>query len=148
RANVRQRFADAATMRGVHRPNPNSPLSTANALLRYFEHQGVDAPAMVRRGLVPFQQFYAVLPTDWDEMARLMVQPYEHDPAGIAFARSRAEVNAQLAREFETQRIDAMIYPTMPFPAPRVVDNWPDIRTTLGYGNWLGLPEVSVPSGL
>jgi aspartyl-tRNA(Asn)/glutamyl-tRNA(Gln) amidotransferase subunit A len=46
------------------------------------------------------------------------------------------------------QRIDAMIYPTMPFPAPRAVDPWPDIRTTLGYGNWLGLPEVSVPTGL
>jgi hypothetical protein len=40
-----------------------------------------------------------------------------------------------------------MVYPTMPFNAPRVVDDWPDIRTTLGYGNWLGLPEVSVPAG-
>ena len=28
------------------------------------------------------------------------------------------------------------------------VDPWPDIRTALGYGNWLGLPEVSVPAGL
>ena len=35
----------------------------------------------------------------------------------------------------------------MPFNAPRVVDDWPDIRTPLGYGNWLGLPEVSVPAG-
>jgi aspartyl-tRNA(Asn)/glutamyl-tRNA(Gln) amidotransferase subunit A len=41
-----------------------------------------------------------------------------------------------------------MIYPTMPFNAPRTVDEWPDIRTPLGYGNWLGLPEVSVPAGL
>jgi aspartyl-tRNA(Asn)/glutamyl-tRNA(Gln) amidotransferase subunit A len=57
-------------------------------------------------------------------------------------------VTARLAREFRAQRIDAMIYPTMPFPAPRAVDPWPDIRTTLGYGNWLGLPEVSVPTGL
>jgi aspartyl-tRNA(Asn)/glutamyl-tRNA(Gln) amidotransferase subunit A len=40
-----------------------------------------------------------------------------------------------------------MVYPTMPFNAPRAVDDWPDIRTTLGYGNWLGLPEVSVPAG-
>jgi aspartyl-tRNA(Asn)/glutamyl-tRNA(Gln) amidotransferase subunit A len=42
----------------------------------------------------------------------------------------------------------AMVYPTMPFNATRIVDQWPDIRTTLGYGNWLGLPEVSVPAGL
>jgi aspartyl-tRNA(Asn)/glutamyl-tRNA(Gln) amidotransferase subunit A len=42
----------------------------------------------------------------------------------------------------------AMVYPTMPFNAPRAVDDWPDIRTPLGYGNWLGLPEVSVPAGL
>jgi Asp-tRNA(Asn)/Glu-tRNA(Gln) amidotransferase A subunit family amidase len=41
-----------------------------------------------------------------------------------------------------------MIYPTMPFPAPRIVDPWPNVRTTLGYGNWLGLPEVSVPAGM
>ena len=57
-------------------------------------------------------------------------------------------VTAQLAYTFRAQRLDAMIYPTMPFPAPRAVDPWPDIRTTLGYGNWLGLPEVSVPTGL
>ena len=38
--------------------------------------------------------------------------------------------------------------PTMPFNAPRAVDKWPDIRTPLGYGNWLGLPEVSVPAGM
>jgi aspartyl-tRNA(Asn)/glutamyl-tRNA(Gln) amidotransferase subunit A len=44
--------------------------------------------------------------------------------------------------------IDAMIYPTMPFNAPRAVDPWPDVRTPLGYGNWLGLPEVSIPVGL
>jgi Asp-tRNA(Asn)/Glu-tRNA(Gln) amidotransferase A subunit family amidase len=40
-----------------------------------------------------------------------------------------------------------MVYPTMPFNAPRAVDPWPKIRTALGYGNWLGLPEVSVPAG-
>jgi Asp-tRNA(Asn)/Glu-tRNA(Gln) amidotransferase A subunit family amidase len=44
--------------------------------------------------------------------------------------------------------VAAMVYPTMPFNAPRAVDPWPDIRTALGYGNWLGLPEVSVPAGL
>ena len=41
----------------------------------------------------------------------------------------------------------ALVYPTMPFAAPRAVDSWPDVRTPLGYGNWLGLPEVSVPAG-
>jgi aspartyl-tRNA(Asn)/glutamyl-tRNA(Gln) amidotransferase subunit A len=47
-----------------------------------------------------------------------------------------------------TTGVSAMVYPTMPFNAPRAVDPWPDIRTALGYGNWLGLPEVSVPAGL
>jgi hypothetical protein len=36
----------------------------------------------------------------------------------------------------------------MPFNAFRLADGWPDIRTAPGYGNWLGLPEVSVPAGL
>ena len=148
RANVRQLFAASATTRGVHRPDPNSPAATANALYRYFHRHGGDAHAMVRRGLEAFQAFYDVLPADWESMSRIMVLPYERDAAGRAFALSRAEVTAQLAGEFQRQRIDAMIYPTMPFPAPRAVDNWPDIRTTLGYGNWLGLPEVSVPCGL
>jgi Asp-tRNA(Asn)/Glu-tRNA(Gln) amidotransferase A subunit family amidase len=44
--------------------------------------------------------------------------------------------------------VAAMVYPTMPFNAPRAVDSWPPIRTALGYGNWLGLPEVSVPAGI
>ena len=66
----------------------------------------------------------------------------------MSFARSRADVVAQLAQSFRAQRIDAMVYPTMPFPAPAASESWPDVRTTLGYGNWLGLPEVSVPTGL
>jgi aspartyl-tRNA(Asn)/glutamyl-tRNA(Gln) amidotransferase subunit A len=44
--------------------------------------------------------------------------------------------------------VSATVYPTMPFNAFRLADGWPDIRTALGYGNWLGLPEVSVPAGL
>lgn len=149
RATVRQRFTASATARNDARPDPNSPAATANALLRYFQRQGSANPeADVRKGLAAFQKFYDVLPKEWEAMAKLMVQPYETDPAGVSFARSRAEVTAQLAESFRQQRIEAMVYPTMPFPAPRAVDSWPDIRTTLGYGNWLGLPEVSVPSGL
>src|SRR5262249_53932736 len=98
--------------------------------------------------LASYRSFYDVLPKTWDEMAKLIDQPYERDPAGVSFARSRATVIAQLAETFRAQRLDAMIYPTMPFPAPRAVDPWPEVRTTLGSGNWLGLPEVSVPTGL
>jgi Asp-tRNA(Asn)/Glu-tRNA(Gln) amidotransferase A subunit family amidase len=148
RVTVRDLFAQSAESRGDVKPDPDSPPATANALLRYFERHGGDASANVRRGLPPYQHFYDVLPTDWEEMAGIMAQPYERDPAGQSFARSREEALAQLAATFRAQHLDAMIYPTMPFPAPRVVDPWPDIRTTLGYGNWLGIPEVSVPSGL
>jgi aspartyl-tRNA(Asn)/glutamyl-tRNA(Gln) amidotransferase subunit A len=148
RANVRTLFADAAKARGDVPIDHNSPAPTANALFRYFTTHGVDALAAVERGLAAYRAFYDVLPKDWAEMVKLIAQPYERDPASLSFARSRAEVVAQLAETFRAQRLDAMIYPTMPFPAPRVVDPWPDIRTTLGYGNWLGIPEVSVPTGL
>jgi Asp-tRNA(Asn)/Glu-tRNA(Gln) amidotransferase A subunit family amidase len=148
RANVRSLFAEAAKARGDVAINHNSPPATANALFRYFGTHGGDARRDVERGLAAFRAFYDVLPKEWDEMAKLITQPYESDLASVSFARSRAAVNERLAREFRAQRIDAMIYPTMPFPAPRAVDPWPDIRTTLGYGNWLGLPEVSVPTGL
>ncbi|MEO8910556.1 MAG: amidase family protein, partial [Gemmatimonadaceae bacterium] len=148
RANVRSLFADAAMARGDLAPNHESPAATANALFRYFIRHGGDARADVERGLAAYRAFYDVLPKEWTEMAKLIVQPYENDGAGLSFARSRATVAAQLADTFRAQRLDAMIYPTMPFPAPRAVDPWPDIRTTLGYGNWLGLPEVSVPTGL
>jgi Asp-tRNA(Asn)/Glu-tRNA(Gln) amidotransferase A subunit family amidase len=148
RANVRNLFAEAAKARGDVAINHNSPPATANALFRYFETHGGDARRDVERGLAAYRTFYDVLPKEWEEMAKIMMQPYESDPPSVSFARSRAAVTARLAREFRAQRIDAMIYPTMPFPAPRAVDPWPDIRTTLGYGNWLGLPEVSVPTGL
>ena len=148
RANVRDLFAQAAKARGDVAINHNSPAPTANALFRYFLRHGGAARENVKRGLAAYQAFYDVLPKDWAEMQKLIVQPYESDPASLSFARSRATVTAQLAETFRAQRLDAMIYPTMPFPAPRAVDPWPDIRTTLGYGNWLGLPEVSVPTGL
>jgi Asp-tRNA(Asn)/Glu-tRNA(Gln) amidotransferase A subunit family amidase len=148
RANVRDLFAEAAKARGDVPVNHNSPPATANALFRYFSTHGGDARADVERGLAAFRAFYDVLPKDWDEMAAMMAQPYESDPASVSFARSRATVTAQLAESMRAHNLDAMIYPTMPFPAPRAADPWPDIRTTLGYGNWLGLPEVSVPSGL
>jgi Asp-tRNA(Asn)/Glu-tRNA(Gln) amidotransferase A subunit family amidase len=70
------------------------------------------------------------------------------DPAGRSFARSRSEAVASLASSMRAAGVVAMVYPTMPFNAPRAVDPWPDIRTALGYGNWLGLPEVSVPAGI
>lgn len=148
RANYRELFAEAARARGDVAPNANSPAATANALLRYFAGRSNEPRRDIERGLPAYQHFYDVLPRDWEGMARLIDQPYEHDAASVSFARSRATVVAQLAETFRAQRLDAMIYPTMPFPAPRAVDPWPDIRTTLGYGNWLGLPEVSVPSGM
>src|SRR5689334_22220905 len=70
------------------------------------------------------------------------------DPAGRSFARSRAIIVRQLSDAMRAAGVAAMVYPTMPFNAPRAVDPWPNVRTTLGYGNWLGLPEVSVPAGL
>ena len=70
------------------------------------------------------------------------------DPAGRSFARSRAEVVAALEKSMRAAGVAAMVYPTMPFNAFPLADGWPDVRTPLGYGNWLGLPEVSVPAGL
>src|SRR5207253_3535943 len=149
RANVRTLFAEAAKARHDVAINHNSPPATANALFRYFgTRAGDDARKDVERGLAAYQKFYDVLPKDWEEMAKIMTQPYESDPASLSFARSRATVTAQLADTFRAQRPDAMTYPTMPFPAPRAIDPWPDIRTTLGYGNRLGLPEVSVATGM
>ncbi len=148
RTTVRDFFAQSANDRSDVPPNANSPAATANALFRYFQTHGGDARGDVERGLAPYRAFYDVLPKEWSEMAQLIEQPYERDPSGVSFARSREAALTQLSAAFRGQRIDGMIYPTMPFPAPRAVDPWPDIRTTLGYGNWLGLPEVSVPTGL
>src|SRR5437763_1079428 len=78
----------------------------------------------------------------------LLAQPLERDPSGQSFARSRAAVVASLERSMREAGVAAMVYPTMPFNAFALTAGWPDVRTALGYGNWLGLPEVSVPSGL
>lgn len=152
RATMREQFMAAARARGDVAPSANSPAPTANALWHYFRGQlSPDNPRAAReavqRGLAAYRAFYDVLPAEWEVMATLLEQPYAADAAGQSFARSRAEVVARLAASFREQRIDAMVYPTMPFSAPLATDSWPDIRTTLGYGNWLGLPEVSVPSG-
>jgi Asp-tRNA(Asn)/Glu-tRNA(Gln) amidotransferase A subunit family amidase len=147
RVNVRERFAETASARGDVRPNPNSPAATANALYRYFARQGVDARAAAQRGHAAYRAFYDVLPTEWTAFEALLSAPYEQDAAGVSFARSREQVVAQLASAMRAERLDALVYPTMPFPAPLAVNPWPDVRTPLGYGNWMGLPEVSVPAG-
>ena len=141
-------FAEAAKRRGDVEGNPKSAGPTANALHRYFGLRPGDPRAAVRRGYPAYRAFYDALPATFDECEPLLDRPMTEDPAGRSFARSRAEVVAALAQSMRTAGVAAMVYPTMPFNAPRAVDDWPDVRTALGYGNWLGLPEVSVPAGL
>ena len=152
---VQEAFAQAAAKRGDVVPDPKSPAPTANALYAYFvgrriRGQGA-APTeradAMSRGYAAYRAFYDVLPPTYEECEPLLGRPIFEDPAGRSFARSRAAVVEALAASMRSQRIKAMAYPTMPFNAPRAVDDWPDIRTPLGYGNWLGLPEVSVPAG-
>jgi Asp-tRNA(Asn)/Glu-tRNA(Gln) amidotransferase A subunit family amidase len=148
----RGQFAEAAKARGDIAPNANSPAATANALFRYFQRHAdsahaFDARDAVKRGLAAYRAYYDVLPAEWEAMAVLIDQPYEHDAGSISFLRSRETVVALLAQSMREQQLDALLYPTMPFNAFVTSVGWPDVRTALGFGNWLGLPEVSVPAG-
>jgi aspartyl-tRNA(Asn)/glutamyl-tRNA(Gln) amidotransferase subunit A len=147
RVDYRDAFAQSARDRGDVAVNANSPAPTANALLEYFAGRGSDPRGAIRRGYAAYRAFYDVLPATYEECEPLLTQPMASDPAGRSFARSRAAVVASLADSMRAAGVSLMVYPTMPFNAPRAVDPWPDVRTALGYGNWLGLPEVSVPAG-
>jgi Asp-tRNA(Asn)/Glu-tRNA(Gln) amidotransferase A subunit family amidase len=147
-SNYRQAFADAEHARADVKGDSRSPAATANALYRYFAGRTDNPLESIRRGYDAYQSFYDVLPKTFEGCVPLFTQPMEHDAAGQSFARSRAAVVAALQRSMRAARVSAMIYPTMPFNAFKLADGWPDIRTALGYGNWLGLPEVSVPAGL
>jgi Asp-tRNA(Asn)/Glu-tRNA(Gln) amidotransferase A subunit family amidase len=147
-ATYRNAFTAAARARGDVTPDSRSPAATANALLTYFAGRTSDPRAAIRRGYAAYRSFYDVLPATFEECEPLLDRPMANDPAGQSFARSRAEAVAALNASMRTAGVVAMVYPTMPFNAPRAADNWPDIRTALGYGNFLGLPEVSVPAGL
>lgn len=146
--NYRDLFAGAATQRGDVAVDPKSPAPTANALFRYFQGRTDDPRAAIQRGYAAYRSFYDVLPPTFEECEPLLDRPMTDDPAGRSFARSRADVVKQLGDAMRGAGTAVMIYPTLPFNAPRVVDSWPNIRVTLAYGNWLGLPEVSVPAGL
>ena len=148
RVNYRDLFASRAKARGDVPVNADSPPPTANALYRYFAGRTNDPRTAIKAGYAAYQKFYDVLPKTYEECVPLFDQPMERDPAGQSFAKSRTEVVAMLAESMRKAGVAAMVYPTMPFNAPRAVDPWPDVRTPLGYGNWLGLPEVSVPAGL
>ena len=148
RVDYRDAFTAGAAARRDVAVDPKSPAPTASALLAYFARRTSDPRAAMRRGYAAYRAFYDVLPATFEECEPLLVRPAAlDDPAGRSFARSRAEVVAKLATSMRAAHVDAMVYPTMPFAAPRAVDPWPDVRTPLGYGNWLGLPEVSVPAG-
>jgi Asp-tRNA(Asn)/Glu-tRNA(Gln) amidotransferase A subunit family amidase len=148
RVDYRNAFATAAKARGDVEGDPKSPVPTANALFRYFSGRSNDPRAVMKRGYAAYQKFYDVLPSMYDACLTLVEKPMADDPAGRSFAKSREMVVRALADSMRAANVVAMVYPTMPFNAPRAVDPWPDIRTPLGYGNWLGLPEVSVPAGL
>jgi Asp-tRNA(Asn)/Glu-tRNA(Gln) amidotransferase A subunit family amidase len=148
RVDVRDAFAAAARARNDVAVDPRSPAPTANALFLYFSGRTADPRAAMRRGYPAYRAFYDVLPPTFEECELLIEQPMASDAAGRSFARSRAGVVAALAVSMRAAGVTAMVYPTMPFNAPRAVDPWPDVRTALGYGNWLGLPEVSVPGGM
>ena len=147
RLTFRDAFNAAAKARGDVAVDPDSPPPTANALYRYFAGRTDDPRAAIRRGYPAYQKFYNVLPATYEECEPLFERPMTEDPAGRSFARSRAEIVASLEMAMRSTGIAAMVYPTMPFNAPRAVDPWPNVRTALGFGNWLGLPEVSVPAG-
>lgn len=144
---VRDAFATAARARGDVPVDPRSPPPTANALYLYFSGRTDRPREAARRGYEPYRSFYDVLPETYEACAPLLEQPMEDDAAGRSFARSRARVVAALERSMRAVGVLAMVYPTMPFDAPSASESWPSVRTTLGYGNWLGLPEVSVPAG-
>jgi aspartyl-tRNA(Asn)/glutamyl-tRNA(Gln) amidotransferase subunit A len=148
RVNYRELFDASAKARGDVAVDADSPPPTANALLRYFAGRTRDPREAIRRGYDAYRKFYDVLPASYDECVPLLDQPMALDPAGQSFARSRAEVVRKLAESMRAAGVVALVYPTMPFNAPRAVDAWPDVRTPLGFGNWLGLPEVSVPAGI
>ena len=148
RVNFRDAFTAAARDRGDVAVNARSAAATANALLDYFAGRSVNPRDAMRRGYDAYRKFYDVLPATYEACEPLLGQPVTHDPAGESFARSRRDVVAKLRESMRRASVQAMVYPTMPFNAPKAVDEWPDIRTALGYGNWLGLPEVSVPAGL
>jgi len=147
RLTYRDAFTAAAKARGDVAVDPDSPPPTANALYKYFAGRTDDPRGAIRRGYAAYQKFYNVLPATYEECEPLFERPMTEDPAGRSFARSRAEIVASLESGMRSAGIAAMVYPTMPFNAPRAVDAWPNVRTALGFGNWLGLPEVSVPAG-
>ena len=148
RENVHDAFAAAARARGDAAVDPKAPAPTANALLRYFAGRTSDPRAAVSRGYAAYRSYYDVLPATFDACVSLLDQRMVDDPAGRSFARSRAEVISGLAASMKAAGVAAMVYPTMPFNAPRADQDWPDAPTALGYGNWLGAPEVSVPAGM
>lgn len=148
RVNVRDAFAASARDRGDVLVDSRAPAVTANALHDYFAGRTRDPLGAMRHGYPAYRAFYDVLPPTFDECLPLLGRALRDDPAGRSFARSRDAVVATLAASMRAAGMHAMVYPTMPFDAPRAVDPWPDVRTPLGYGNWMGLPEVSVPAGL
>ncbi|HEY0972139.1 MAG TPA: amidase [Gemmatimonadales bacterium] len=147
RVDFQDAFRNAASERGDVAPDPRSPAPTARALLEYFAGRTSDPRAAMRRGYAAYRAFYDVLPATYEECEPLLEQSIDRDAAGQSFGRSRAEVVARLAESMRAAGVTAMVYPTMPFNAFSLADGWPDVRTPLGYGNWLGLPEVSVPAG-
>ena len=146
RAHALRRRGEGARRR--RHPIATRPAPRRTRSLDTSQVTATNARRDVERGLAAYRAFYDVLPERMGGDVEAHRAAVRARSGGRVLRALAGDVVAQLAETFRAQRIDAMIYPTMPFPAPRAVDPWPDVRTTLGYGNWLGFPEMSVPSGI
>jgi hypothetical protein len=125
RVDYRDAFAAAARARGDAPPDANAPAPTANALLQYFAGRAADPRAALRRGYAAYRAYYDVLPATYEACEPLLGRPVADDPAGRSFGRARARVVEAVAASMRAAGVAAMVYPTMPFAAPRATDRGP-----------------------
>ena len=83
RAHRAKSFAEAAKRAATSHRTPTRRPQPPTRSLDISQHTATKpARRDVERGLAAYRAFYDVLPKDWEEMSKLIVQPYERDPAG------------------------------------------------------------------
>jgi Asp-tRNA(Asn)/Glu-tRNA(Gln) amidotransferase A subunit family amidase len=116
-----------------------------NAMLRYLN------ASYGPQGDTLFRQLYAIpFVSDiyhlaGEDLERALQGRWEDKPETMAFEARRRELVARLVKAMDQLGLDALIWPTLPYPSA-VIGPLPR-PTALKVANFLGVPELSVPIG-
>jgi Asp-tRNA(Asn)/Glu-tRNA(Gln) amidotransferase A subunit family amidase len=148
-ANVRELILEDSAVRPID-TGPFGGTLTANALLQYLARRGVRDWNRIVQIVAAYRKTCGQVPVTRPELEAARGVDWFDSSIAQAFLSQRSKIVARLTDYMNAEELDALIFPTVPFPPYSLkTASWPPraFRPALPLADLLGLPELSVPAG-